>query len=65
MRQVAVLSVVLVVALTGSYLTWTADDSAPEQGADTKVFAAAPADLQGLSWESQELSVSVERRSDG
>lgn len=65
MKQVAVLTALLAVALVGSYLTWTGDT---EGDADTDaavlVYVATERDLEQIRWKSDTLDVSVERRTD-
>jgi Domain of unknown function (DUF4340) len=63
MRQIAVLSVALVVSLVWSYRTWT-DDS--EEISDDVVFVyqASEKDLQKVAWNSEQLKVTVEKKKD-
>jgi len=62
-RQIAVLSVALVLSLGGAYYTWThqtekiTDDVA-------LIYDAKPADVSKLSWDGKDLKVSVERKKD-
>ena len=65
MRQVVVLSVALVAALVGAYMTWT-DDSEPGDDEETAVavYTASEGDVSKLAWEGKEHSVLVERKTD-
>ena len=63
MRQIAVLSALLVAALVGSYLTWTAE--APvEDGDKVAVYVADADDLQQVKWTGDDQIVQVEQKSD-
>lgn len=64
MRQVFVLGGLLGVALIGSYLTWTADETR-ELGADeVVVYNATPADVSTIAWKSEKLDVELRPGSD-
>jgi hypothetical protein len=63
MKQVMILGGLLGLALVGSYLTWTAEES--EQAADTVVvFNATPSTLSKLVWEDEANTVEITRESD-
>lgn len=66
MRQVVFLSLLLGLALTGSYLTWTApaEEKPASAQLDAIVVDALAQDLTRVQWESDALSVAVERRTD-
>jgi hypothetical protein len=65
-RQVVFLSLLLGLALTGSYLTWTApaEEKPASAQLDAVVVDALAQDLTRVQWESDALSVAVERRTD-
>lgn len=63
MKQVLALGGLLAVSLVGSYLTWTSEDTDSDDDA-VLVYAAAAADLQGISWKSEKLDVRIEKRTD-
>jgi hypothetical protein len=62
-KQVIGLSVLLGVALVGSYLTWT-DDSEEVDDDAVVVYNAGETDVQSVTWTSEEAVVVVERRTD-
>ncbi|MCO4747231.1 MAG: DUF4340 domain-containing protein [Proteobacteria bacterium] len=63
MRQIAVLSGLLAVALGASYLTWTAEET--DDAVDKIVLLQATAeDLQKLVWKTSTVDASIETRSD-
>lgn len=64
MKQVIALSVALAAALVGAYLTWTDESEEPKDDEAVAMFTASEADLQRLSWKSDELSVTLERKTD-
>jgi len=62
-RQIAVLSVALVLSLGWAYLTWT--DHAEKVTDDVAIiYDGKPADVSKLSWDGKDLKVTVERRKD-
>jgi hypothetical protein len=63
MLRNVVLSVALTAALVGSYLSWTADDASPGEGA-VVVLAGGSGELNQLSWSSDKLKVSATRKKD-
>jgi hypothetical protein len=62
-RNVAVLSVSLVVALTAAYLTWTRDEEEPSDEA-VAIYDARAADITKVKWKSETLDVTIEKRKD-
>jgi hypothetical protein len=62
-RQIAVLSVALVVSLVASYFTWTDDGEEPTDEV-VAVYHATEADLQKLAWKGEDLEVIIEKRKD-
>jgi hypothetical protein len=62
-RQIAVLSVALVVSLVASYFTWTDDGEEPTDEV-VAVYHATESDLQKLTWKGEDLEVIMERRKD-
>jgi len=62
-KQVAVLSVALVTALVGSYVTWTAEETEVSDDA-VPIFSAGEGDLTKISWKGDEQVVIVERKKD-
>jgi len=63
-RQIGVLSVLLAAALVGSYLTWTADESSGERDEKVVVYRANATDVERIAWDSEELTLTVERETD-
>lgn len=64
MKQVLVLAVLLVAALVGSYLTWTAEESEASPAEEVVVYRADEEDLESIAWEGEETSVLLERKED-
>jgi hypothetical protein len=62
-RQIAVLSVALVVSLVASYFTWTDEGEEPTDDV-VAVYHATESDLQKLAWKGEDLEVIMERRKD-
>ncbi|MEQ1567643.1 MAG: DUF4340 domain-containing protein [Myxococcota bacterium] len=63
MRQIAVLSVALVLSLGWTYTTWF-DTSEEPSDEVAVVYDAKESELTKISWDSKDLKVSVERRTD-
>ncbi|MFT4626770.1 MAG: hypothetical protein ACI8PZ_005448 [Myxococcota bacterium] len=65
MTRIAVLSTVLLASLVASYVTWTAEpDSAAQDSDGVAMYVAGEADLQKIAFTSDELDVTIERRTD-
>ena len=64
MTRIMILSGVLLASLVASYLTWTADEADGSDDSEVTVYVAAESDLQKLTHASDDLDVTVERRSD-
>lgn len=62
MKQVVTLSVLLGLALIGSYVTWTADD--PVASSSGVAVYAAGSEIQRVEWHSEKLDVLLEKRRD-
>ena len=63
MRQIVVLSVALVVSLVGAWFTWTDDEEVVSDDV-VHVYTGTGADLRKVAWDSEDLKVSIERRTD-
>jgi hypothetical protein len=62
-RQIAVLSVALVLTLGWSYATWTNEGEKVTDDV-TPLYDAASTDVSKLAWDGKDLKVTVERRKD-
>ncbi len=63
MKQVATLSVALVVALIGSYLAWT-DDGETVDASEVALYAASEADIESIRWNTETKDITVTKRAD-
>ncbi|MCA9490217.1 MAG: DUF4340 domain-containing protein [Myxococcales bacterium] len=63
MKQVVALSVALVVSLVGAYMTWTDEGEEPAEDA-VALYAASESDLTRLKYDSEDLSIVIERKED-
>ena len=64
MRQIAVLSGLLAVALGASYMTWTAEDSGEQDAESIVLLQADKADLVRLNWKTDTVNAAISNRSD-
>lgn len=64
MRQVIVLGGLLGVALIGSYLTWTADETRELSADEVLVYNASPDDVSNVAWKSEKIDVELRPGSD-
>ena len=64
MKQVVLYAALLGVAMVGSYLTWTTEDSASTEDGGVAVYLASEGDVKALAWDAEKLKVKAERRSD-
>lgn len=63
MRDIIVLSTALALSLVGSYMVWTGDEEVIDDEA-VQVYAAGPADLVSLTWDSEDSKAVVTRKTD-
>lgn len=64
MKTVVLYAVLLSAAMVGSYVSWTADDSATPDTHAVPVYRATTGDVTGLVFTSEDVDVTLERRSD-
>ncbi len=64
MRQVIVLGGLLSVALVGSYMTWTAEDTGEPKAGEAVVYKADVKDISRVVWTSDKLDVELRPSSD-
>lgn len=63
MREIIFLSSALALSMLGSYMVWTADESTVDDTA-VMVYDAAPKDLASLTWDSEDVTAVVTRKTD-
>lgn len=64
MRQVFVLGGLLAVALVGSYITWTAEETAEPKPGETQVYAGDVKDISRVVWTSEKMDVELRPSTD-
>jgi len=63
MKQVATLSVALVVALIGSYLAWT-DDGETHAAEEVALYSASEDELESIRWNTESKDVTIRKKTD-
>lgn len=64
MKTVGLYAALLSAAMVGSYVSWTADESVVPDASAVAIYRASTGDVTGLVYTSEEVDVTLERRSD-
>ena len=64
MKRVAIMSALLGLALIGSYITWTAEETEERDVLAVAVYSADASSLQKIAWISEKADVTLEHRTD-